>query len=108
MDFTENWGFGASPVRTSVASIPAGGFFCFVLNVTFVKKHDFSDSLMIFHQNDPNLSSTQGTTYKTGILDPKEFWWVPQIPEMVVPTSSHDRSCSKESSQNALTGSTIS
>ena len=38
--FIENLGFGASPVRTSVASFPAGGFF-FVVNVTFVKKHDF-------------------------------------------------------------------
>ena len=36
--FIENGGFGASPVRTSVASIPAGGFF-FVVNVTFEEKH---------------------------------------------------------------------
>ena len=34
------------------------------------------DSSMIFLQNDNNLSSNRGTTYKTGILDPIEFWWV--------------------------------
>ena len=39
MDVLENDGFGASQIRTSVASIPAGGFF---FNVTFVKKHDCS------------------------------------------------------------------
>ena len=65
-------GFGASPVRTSVASFPAGGFF-FVLNVTFAEKHDFS---MIFLKNDYNLSSNRGTINETGMLDPIEFWWV--------------------------------
>ena len=25
---------------------------------------------------------------RTGILDPIEFWWVPYMPEMVVPKSS--------------------
>ena len=37
--FIENGGLGASPLRTSVASFPAGGFF-FLVNVTFAKKQD--------------------------------------------------------------------
>ena len=32
---------------------------------------------MIFDQNGPNLLLTRGTTIKTGILTPVEFWWVP-------------------------------
>ena len=32
---------------------------------------------MIFHKNGPNLLLTRGTTIKTGILTPIEFWWVP-------------------------------
>ena len=49
--------------------------------------------LMICHQNGPNLQSTQGTINETGILDPIEFCWVPQMPEMVMQKSSHDRCC---------------
>ena len=41
MDFIENAAFRASPIRTSVASFPAGGVFFVFCNVTFVKKHDF-------------------------------------------------------------------
>ena len=37
----------------------------------------FNDFQMIFHQNEPNLLLTRGTTIKTGILTPVEFWWVP-------------------------------
>ena len=37
MDLIENDGFGASPIQTSVASIPAGGFSFFV-NVAFENK----------------------------------------------------------------------
>ena len=37
--FNWKWGFGASPLRTTVTSILAGAFF-FVLKVTFWKKHD--------------------------------------------------------------------
>ena len=76
MDFIENGGFGASPIRTSVASIPAG-FFFLILNVTFEKHMIFDEFSMIFIEHDHYLSSTQGTTHKTGILDPIEFWWVP-------------------------------
>ena len=39
MDLIENGGFGASPIRTSVASFPAGGFFflChFCVRIKFV------------------------------------------------------------------------
>ena len=31
---------------------------------------------MVFLRNDHTLSSNRGTTYKTGILDPIEFWSV--------------------------------
>ena len=33
--------------------------------------------LKIFLQTGPNLLLTRGTTIKTGILTPVEFWWVP-------------------------------
>ena len=52
--FIENMGYGASPLRTSVASIPATCFF--LSSVTFEETPDFfNDFLMIFHQNDPNM-----------------------------------------------------
>ena len=51
--------------------------FCFCFSyVTFEKNMIFDDFSMIVHQNDYNLSSNRGTTYKTSILDPIEFWWV--------------------------------
>ena len=37
----------------------------------------FLDFSMIFYQNEHNLLLTRGTTIKTGILTPIEFWWVP-------------------------------
>ena len=46
-------------------------------NNTFTEKHDFDDFQMIFDQHGPNLLSTRGTTIKTSILTPIEFWWVP-------------------------------
>ena len=55
---------------------------------------------MIFDENWPNLILTWGTTIKSGILTPIEFWWVSEIPEMVVSESSHDRSCSRESNHH--------
>ena len=67
----------------------------------------FKDFQMFFHQNGPNLLLTRGTTIKTGILTPIEFWWVPQIPEMVVPESAHDRSCSKVPPKNVPSAITI-
>ena len=83
------------------AALP-GAFFS-QKNSTFDKKNMiFHDFQMIFHQNEPNLLLTRGATIKTGILTLIEFWWVlvTSIPEMVVTESSHDRSCSKESSKN--------
>ncbi len=77
MVLVENDGFGASPARTSVASFPAGGFFSVFFMSLLRKNLIFVDFSMIFHQNRHNLSSNRGTTYKTGILDPIEFWWVP-------------------------------
>ena len=57
------------------AALP-GAFFS-EKNTTFVKNMIFDDFQMIFHQNGPNLLLTRGTTIKTGILTPVEFWWVP-------------------------------
>ena len=39
-------------------------------------KKKIADFRMIFDQNGPNLLLTWGTTIKTGILTPIEFWWV--------------------------------
>ena len=58
------------------AALP-GAFFS-EKNTTFAKKNMIFDNFsMIFHQNGPNLLLTRGTTIKTGILTPIEFWWVP-------------------------------
>ena len=54
MVFVENGGFGASPLRTSVASIPAVSFF--LVYVTFEENMIFDDCSMNFLQNDYNLS----------------------------------------------------
>ena len=67
----------------------------------------FDDFQMIFHQHEPNLLLIRGTTIKTGILTLLEFWWVPQIPEIVIPESSHDRSCLKKSPKNVPSTITI-
>ena len=76
MDLIENGGFGASPLRTSVASIPA--VFVLFLLMSLLRKNMIVDEFpMNVVRNDYNSSSTQGTTYKTGIMDPIEFWWVP-------------------------------
>ena len=67
------------------AALP--GAFCSQNHSTFEKQHAFDDFQKIFHQNGPNLLLTRGATIKTGILTPVEFWWVPYIPEMVIPES---------------------
>ena len=59
------------------AALP-GAFFSEKNNTK--KKHKnmmFCDFQMIFHQNGPNFLLNRGTTIKTGILTPIEFWWVP-------------------------------
>ena len=45
----------------------------------FIKNKNmiFDDFQMFFHQNGPNLLLTRGTTIRTGILTPVEFWWAP-------------------------------
>ena len=58
--FVGNMGFGASPLRTSVASIPAGDFF--FVEFHFGGNTYLSLCFMIFLQNDYNLSSNRGTT----------------------------------------------
>ena len=67
-------GFGASPPRTSVASIPAVFCFVFLLIVTLAKNMSFDDLSKTFLQNEHYLLLNRGTTYKTGILDPIELW----------------------------------
>ena len=58
------------------AALP--GAFFYQKNSTFEKKNMiFYDFQMFFHQNGANLLLTRGTTIKTGILTPVEFWWVP-------------------------------
>ena len=77
MDFDGKGGFGASPARSSVWCSPAGFFFS-KKNTTFAKKNMmFDDFSMICHQHGPNLLLNRGTTIRTGILTPIEFWWVP-------------------------------
>ncbi len=88
-----------------MTSIPA----VFLFFMSLLRKNmSFYDFSMICHRNNNNLSSTRGTTYKTSILDPIKFWWVAEMPEMVVPKSSHDRSCSKKSSPKPRSTITIS
>ena len=88
------------------AALP-GAFFSQGDIIFFKETHVCDDFQMKFDQHGPNLLLTRGTTIKTGILTAVEFWWVPQIPEMVVPESSHDRSCSKESPKNVPSTITI-
>ena len=47
MDFIENGGFGASPIRSSVWCSPAGGFFS-QKNTLLIKKHVFYVFVVIF------------------------------------------------------------
>ena len=57
------------------AALP-GAFF--LRKIELLRKNMiFHDFQMIFHKNGPNLLLTRGTTIKTGILTPVEFWWVP-------------------------------
>ena len=58
------------------AALP-GAFFFSRKTALFRKNLIFDDFQMIFHQNGPNLLLNRGTTIKTGILTPVEFWWVP-------------------------------
>ena len=56
---------------------PASLRFLFVF-MSLWRKNMICDGVsMIFLQNSYNLSLNRVTTYKTGILDPREFWWVP-------------------------------
>ena len=57
------------------AALP-GAFFS-QKNTTFQTNMIFDDFQMICDQNGPNLILTRGTTIKTCILTPIEFWWVP-------------------------------
>ena len=85
MDFDLKWGvwignggFGLvhpNPVFGLVQ--PCRGLF-FLRKTSLLRKNMiFDDFQMIFHQNGPNLLLNRGTTIKTGILTPVEFWWVP-------------------------------
>ena len=81
-------------------------FFFWVL--VFLNNLVFIDCSMVFHQNYINMVSTRGIINKNGILDPIKLWWVPQMLEMILPKSSHDRFCLKKSSPNARSTITIS
>ena len=104
--FCWKWGFGHPQLGLLCGAALSGTFFLRKTNVSGNMILNYS--LQMFCQTGPNLLLTRGTTIKTGILTLTEFWWVPQIPEMVVPESSHDRSSSKESSQNVPSNITIS
>ena len=72
--------FWCIPNSDFCGQLPCRGlFFLLFLSLTFVKKHDFEWFSKIFHTNYLNLLSTRETTYKTGILDPIEFWLVINI-----------------------------
>ena len=58
------------------AALP-GAFFFLRKTALLTKNMFFVDFSMIFHQNGPDLLLTRGTTIRTGILTPIEFWWVP-------------------------------
>ena len=62
---------------------------------------DFFYFPMFFCQNGCKILSIRGMNGKSGILDPMKFWQVPQVSEMIVPESSHDRCCSEKSSCKA-------
>ena len=53
------------------AALP-GGFFS-QKNSLLIKIMFFCNFQMIFHQNEPNLLLTRGTTIRTGILTPVEL-----------------------------------
>ena len=57
------------------AALP--GAFFLRKTALFVNNMICYDFQMIFHQNGPNLLLNRGTTIKTGILTPIEFWLVP-------------------------------
>ena len=57
------------------AALP--GFFFLRKTALLQKNMIFYDFQMIFQQNEHNLLLNRGTTIKTGILTPIEFWWVP-------------------------------
>ena len=57
------------------AALP--GFFVLRKTILLQKNMYFCYFQMMFHQNEPNLLLTRGTTIKTGILTPIEFWRVP-------------------------------
>ena len=90
------------------ASLPFVASFFFLLMSLLRQNQSSCDFSMVFLQNYFNLLLTRWTINKTSILEPIKFWWVPQMPEMVVPKSSHDRFCLKKSSPKPRSTITIS
>ena len=74
MDFDWNWGFGASPARSSVWCTPAGTFFP-EKHALHAKTLLFINFPMIFHSNEPNMLLNQRSIHENSILDPIEFGW---------------------------------
>ena len=73
------WWFWCIPSSVICVVQPCRGLFFSPGKHNFSQKKQrfFADLQMIVHQNGPNLLLTRGTTIKTGILTPVEFWWVP-------------------------------
>ena len=75
--FCWKWGFWCIPSSVFGLVQPCRGLF-FLRKTTLLRKNIiFNDFQIIFYQNGPNLLLNRGTTIKTGILTPIEFWWVP-------------------------------
>ena len=75
--FVLKWGFWCIPSSVICVVQPCRGLFFLRKTPLFRKNMIIYDFQIIFHQNGPNLLLTRGTTIKTGILTPIEFWWVP-------------------------------
>ena len=71
------WGFWCIPSSVFGLVQPCRRLFFLSKTTLFRKKHLFEHFQLFFHKNGPNLLLTWGTTIKTGILTPVEFWWVP-------------------------------
>ena len=103
-NFVDNCLFGVSALWDSVWCSPAG-FFRRENIALHTQKQFYSYVWCFFIETNLVCYQLEEPLSTPALI---EFWWVPQIPEMVIPASSHDRSCLKESSQNVPTTITIS
>ena len=75
--FRLKWGFWCIPSSVFGLVQPCRVFFFAEKQHCLEKTYFFYDFSLVFHENGPNLLLNRGTTIKTGILTPVEFWWVP-------------------------------